>query len=265
MTTLLRPLPKSQDASAAAVGPSKNLIVIPAYNEEAALPGTLDTLQDLPDNYEVLVVNDGSRDRTGAVAQQLAQSHSLKVHVVNLPMNCGIGLAVQTGFLFAQSRGGYRYVIQYDADGQHDAACIPALVAACERDDLDLCVGSRFRADWEGNFQSSFARRVGIRFFVWLINTLSGARVTDPTSGFRCLGPRLWQRFARCYPEDYPEPESLFWCTRNRLRVGEIPVRMHERQGGVSSIRFSRTIYYMLKVSGSILLDRLRAREALKP
>jgi glycosyltransferase involved in cell wall biosynthesis len=239
----------------------KHLIVIPAYNEEEALPLTVAALQALPEGYELVVVNDGSRDRTGAVARELARTSRVPLAVVDLPINGGIGVAVQTGYLFALRRGDYEYVIQFDADGQHPAESIPDLVEACRRDGLDLCIGSRFLKADSAGFRSTFARRLGIRFFCRLIRLLSGYRVTDPTSGFRCAGPRAWRSFARQYPEDYPEPESLFWCLRNRLRIGEIPVRMHERQGGTSSIRLWRTFYYMLKVSLSILFDRLRGAE----
>jgi glycosyltransferase involved in cell wall biosynthesis len=239
----------------------KHLILIPAYNEEEALPRAIDDLQRLSDDYEVLVVNDGSDDKTGRVAAALAQRSRLPLHVVNLPVNCGIGVAVQTGYQFAAQRGVYQYVIQFDADGQHPAESVPALVAACEAHGYDLCVGSRFLDPEAEAFRSTWLRRVGIRFFAWLIGLLSGARVTDPTSGFRCAGPNAWACFAARYPEDYPEPESLFWCSRNKLRLGEVPVRMRPRQGGVSSIRRLSTAYYMLKVSLAILIDRLRSRE----
>jgi len=243
----------------------KNLVIIPAYNEEAALPRTIASLQGLPQGFELLVVNDGSRDKTGEVAQQLAGTSRLPLHVIHLPVNCGIGVAVQTGYLFAATRRGYTFAIQFDADGQHDASYILALLAACEKHQLDLCVGSRFLTPKSAGFRSTFARRLGIRFFAWLISLLSGDRVTDPTSGLRCAGPRAWASFACHYPEDYPEPESLFWCARNGLRIGETPVCMHERQGGISSIHRWGIAYYMLKVSLSIVLDRLRAREQTAP
>jgi glycosyltransferase involved in cell wall biosynthesis len=238
----------------------RNLIVMPAFNEEEALPKTIASLARLPAGFEALVVNDGSTDRTAAVAERMAAAAPLPVHVVHLPVNSGIGVAVQTGYRFAAERGGYRYVIQFDADGQHDPGALAPLVERCERDGLDLCIGSRFLGG-PGGFRSTFARRLGIRFFAHLISLLSGVPVTDPTSGLRCAGPRAWRRFADYYPEDYPEPESLFWCARNRLRVGELAVTMHERQGGVSSIRHLRTAYYMLKVTMSIVFDRLRALE----
>lgn len=239
----------------------RDLIVMPAFNEEEALPKTLAALAGLPPNFDVLIVNDGSADRTAAVAERLAAAAAFPVHVVHLPVNSGIGAAVQTGYRFALQRGGYRYVIQFDADGQHDPADLPTLVSACETDHLDLCIGSRFLDPAGDGFRSTFARRIGIRFFARLIGTLSGVPVTDPTSGYRCAGPRAWRRFADHYPEDYPEPESLFWCARNHLKVGERQVRMHDRQGGVSSIRRLKAAYYMLKVSLSILFDRIRGPE----
>lgn len=241
--------------------PVRNLIVMPAFNEEEALPKTIASLARLPGGFEVLIVNDGSADRTAAVAERLAADAPLPVHVVHLPVNSGIGVAVQTGYRFAAERRCYKYVIQFDSDGQHDPDALAPLVERCERDGLDLCIGSRFLDADATGFRSTFARRIGIRFFARLISVLSGVKVTDPTSGLRCAGPRAWKRFAEHYPEDYPEPESLFWCARNRLRVGEVPVTMHERQGGVSSIRHLRTAYYMLKVTMSIVFDRLRSLE----
>lgn len=242
----------------------RNLIVIPAFNEEEALPATVERLQRLPAGFEILIVNDGSTDRTRDVAESLANTSRLPLQVVHLPVNCGIGVAVQTGYRFAVADGGYDYVIQFDADGQHDAEFLPALVDRCRREQLDLCVGSRFLRDFGPGSRSTVTRRIGIRFFAWLIGLMSGTKVTDPTSGFRCLGPRAWRRFADSYPEDYPEPESLFWCARNKLRVGELPVRMFERQGGVSSIRKLKAAYYMVKVSLAILFDRIRRMEAAR-
>lgn len=237
------------------------LIVIPAYNEEAALPGTVATLQSLPKGFEVLIVNDGSRDNTAVIAEQLALTSRIPVHVVHLPVNSGIGAAVQTGYRYAAEQGRFRYVIQFDGDGQHDARYLVPLIEKCDRENLDLCIGSRFLTETPEGFQSTYSRRIGIRFFAKLIGLLSGIRVTDPTSGYRCAGPRAWQRFAEHYPEDYPEPEALFWCARNHLRVSELPVIMHERQGGVSSIRQLKAAYYMIKVSMAILFDRMRRVE----
>jgi len=240
---------------------AKSLIVIPAYNEEAALPSTIASLESLPGDFEILVVNDGSTDLTSQVAHELAKSCALPMHVVELPLNCGIGAAVQTGYLFAVASQQYDYVIQFDGDGQHDARSLVRLVEYCEEHDLDLCIGSRFLQNSQSEFTSTFMRRFGIRFLALLISRLGGTKVTDPTSGFRCAGPRAWMFFAGQYPDDYPEPESLYWCVRNKLSVAEIPVSMRARQAGTSSIGQVRAVYYMLKVTMAILIDRIRPKE----
>lgn len=242
----------------------KTLIVIPAFNEEESLPSTLEALTTLDGDYEVVVVNDGSIDRTAQIAAAMAEKCSMPIHVVTLPRNRGIGAAVQTGYLFAASKNSFKYVIQFDGDGQHDATAIPRLVEACEERQLDVCIGSRFLEGGEDNFRSTWSRRIGIRFFARLISWLGEITVTDPTSGFRCAGPRAWKAFARRYPDDYPEPEALYWCARNRLSIGEIPVTMFSRTAGKSSIQFSKGFYYMLKVTLAIIVDRIRKKERFK-
>lgn len=238
-----------------------HLVVLPAYNEQACLAKTVASLEDLPEDFELLVVDDGSTDRTALEAERLARQSRRKLHIARLAVNCGIGAAVQTGYVFAASRDCYRYVVQFDADGQHDATFIPALIRECETRDLDLCIGSRFLDTSPVGFRSTRVRRIGIVFFARLISTLTGTRVTDPTSGFRCAGPRAWKSFARYYPDDYPEPESLAWCGQSGLRVGEIPARMFPRTEGISSIRSLRCVFYMLKVTFAILVNRLRKTE----
>jgi glycosyltransferase involved in cell wall biosynthesis len=242
--------------------PYRNLVVLPAYNEQASLPATIASLQSLPEGFELLVVNDGSTDETSRVAHALATSSLLPLHVVDLPLNGGIGVAVQTGYLFAARQERFHFVIQFDADGQHDAKAIVMLVQTSLRQDLDLCIGSRFLDCRAGGFRSTLVRRGGIRFLSRLISLLGGFHVTDPTSGFRCAGPRAWRDFVERYPDDYPEPESLYWCIRNGLRVGEIPVVMYKRSAGRSSIRAWRSLYYMIKVTLAITVDLLRPKEA---
>ena len=238
---------------------TKHLIVVPAYNEAGALLPTLQRLDRLPPQFEILVVDDGSTDETGPIAECFASSSRLPCHVVRLTGNHGIGIAVQTGYQFALADGRFHYVIQFDGDGQHEADCIEDLIRNCREHQLDLCIGSRFLG--VGHYRATFWRRVGIRFLSVLISSLGVTRITDPTSGFRCASPTAWQAFAQRYPEDYPEPESLYWCLRNRLRVAEIPVHMYSRQAGISSIGRWRSVYYMCKVTLAILVDVLRTRE----
>lgn len=232
------------------------LIIIPAYNEAQAIEKTIQSLSGV--DADILVVNDGSSDTTGTIVCDL-QKQCPRLALVSLPLNSGIGSAVQTGFLYARQHQ-YDYAVQFDGDGQHSEESLASLLEHAEANQLDLCIGSRF-LDIK-SFTSSLLRQVGIRFFVWLISVLSGVKVTDPTSGFRVYSKRAIMRFAEQYPDDYPEPEALFWCARNKLQVGEYPVIMHERQGGQSSIRYFKTVYYMLKVSLAILIDRLRRRES---
>lgn len=238
----------------------KHLIVVPAFNEEQSLPDTIDQLQKLGDEFQVLIVDDGSHDNTREIAHRVQEKSLLKVHVASLPLNCGIGVAVQTGYLFAVREELTGFVIQFDGDGQHDAEYIPLMIQECLARSLDLCIGSRFLDRESEGFRSTFLRRVGIRFLARLISGFSGARITDPTSGFRCAGEKAWRIFAEDYPDDYPEPESLAWALRHGLRVGEIPVRMHARKGGVSSIRLWHGVYYMMKVTLAILVERIRGR-----
>lgn len=238
------------------------VVVIPAFNEEEALEPCVKELLERCPAVDILVVNDGSRDTTEEVARRLHRGNP-RVRFVSLPFNCGIGATVQTGLIFARNHH-YTWAVQYDGDGQHDPAYVAPLVEHARTTRLDLCVGSRFLAGDDGNFRSTWLRRVGISFFARLIGALAAVKVTDPTSGFRVYGRRAIAMFAEHYPEDYPEPEAVFRCARNHLSVGELPVRMRERQGGRSSIRYLHTAYYMLKVTLAILVDRVRAREEVK-
>lgn len=150
-----------------------------------------------------------------------------------------------------------------DGDGQHDPAYLMQVVQPVLDGKLDMCIGSRF-IKCEG-FQTSFMRRVGIRFLSWLIHILCGQRILDVTSGFRATGPQLTAYFAEHYASDYPEPEAILAATLAGFRVGEAPVVMKERQGGVSSIRSFKSAYYMIKVSLSLIIDRLSIKKIHQP
>ena len=229
--------------------PKKVLVVIPAFNEAGRVAAVIRELKsDYPD-FDLLVVDDCSNDTTA----QEARSAGAKV--ASLAFNLGIGGAVQTGLKYAQ-KNNYDIAIQVDADGQHDPAFINEILQPLLSDRLDICVGSRFILQ-EG-FKSSFFRRLGIRFFAGLISLLTGEKLTDPTSGFRAIGPKLIGLFAHNYPVDFPEPESLVMARQFGARIGEVPVVMRKRQGGVSSIRYLKSGYYMLKVTLAIILWRLR-------
>ncbi len=197
----------------------------------------------------MLVVDDGSRDNTAAIAR------SMGVEVVRLPVNLGIGGAVQTGFKYAW-RNGYDIAVQCDADGQHPVDLIPALVERIEKGDADLVIGSRYVASTD--YTPSFYRRVGKSILSRVVNFFIGGGITDTTSGFRAINRKALDVLSRHYPEDYPEAEVLVILHRSGLKAIEIPVQMHARQGGASSIRWAQAIYYMAKVVLAIFIDMFR-------
>lgn len=227
----------------------KVLVIIPAFNEAGNIGPTVDQVRAQDLKADIVVIDDGSSDAT---AQEAARHGAI---VLSLPFNLGIGGAVQTGFQYAFA-GGYDIAVQIDGDGQHDAAFLPKLIGPVLAG-ADLSVGSRFMEDSDG-FKSSFGRRIGIGFFVHLINVLTGTRVTDPTSGFRAHSKKLIAVFARYYPHDFPEPEAIVVARRMNAQIAEVPVVMRPRQGGSSSIGNVKSLYYMLKVTFAILLHMIR-------
>jgi len=227
----------------------KILIIVPAYNEEKSLPGVIRYLRVHVLYADILVVNDGSRDRTELVA------HDLGVIVLGLPFNLGIGGAMQTGYRYAEQNG-YDIAIQFDGDGQHVATEIKALLDGLQLKRADIVVGSRFLQP--GNYQPSFFRKLGIWIFSTVLSAILRMHVTDTTSGFRAANRRVIEFFARTYPEDYPEVESLVLLHRAGMAIGEVPVVMRDRTEGRSSITPIRSAYYMIKVLLAVFIDLLK-------
>ena len=240
---------------------AKLLVIIPAYNEEAAILTTLADLQTNCPEADWVVVNDCSRDGTRELLRSSRASY------LDLPVNLGIGGGVQTGYKYAVEHG-YDLTVQFDGDGQHRADCIRELIAPIVRGEADMTVGSRFlpeAGEQDRGFQSSAARRMGIRWISGLIRLTTGRTIHDVTSGFRACGKELTAYFAQNYAQDYPEPEAILAATLAGFRVGEAPVVMKERQGGVSSIRSFKSAYYMIKVSLSLIIDRLSIKKIHQP
>lgn len=227
----------------------KALIIIPAFNESESIQKTIEDIESKDTGFDYVVINDCSTDNTLDILQ------SNGFNYVSLPVNLGIGGAVQTGYLYAYENG-YDYAVQVDGDGQHDVAYLKGMLEALQKNDANMVIGSRFITN-EG-FQSTFMRRVGIVYFTWLIKLLTGATVTDPTSGFRLVNRDVIELFAKDYPKDYPEPESVVAILKKNMKVIEEPVIMKERQGGVSSIRLWKSAYYMIKVTLAILIECTR-------
>ena len=228
----------------------RRVAIVPALNEERALPGVIDELRAFDPGLDIVVVDDGSVDGTAAVARAKG------ARVLRLPFNVGIGGAVQTGFRFAFEND-YDLAVRVDGDGQHDASQLGRLVAPVLAGEVDIAVGSRFASDTEG-FRSSRARRVGIRLLARIVSGIVGQRVTDTTSGFQAVNKHGIALFARDYPHEYPEVEATVMVFRHRLRLCEVPVTMRERGGGRSSITSLRSVYYMVKVLLAIFVGLFR-------
>ena len=237
------------------------LFVVPALNEEAALPPLIAELRNEISNLgisgEVVVVDDGSVDRTSEAA------HAAGARVLRLCRNLGIGGAVQVG-LRAAWRERFDCAVQIDGDGQHPPAELRKLLPRLEESPAaDLIVGTRYQGG-EG-FRSTLLRRFGSFWLRLLLRGVARLRVSDPTSGYRVYGPRALELFEQNYPYDYPEPESLAMAAAARLRVVEVPVLMRERRHGRSSISGFYAPYYMLKTTLAVILSYLRNRRSAAP
>lgn len=227
----------------------KKLVIIPAFNEEGNLEKTVKDIKDNAPDFDYVIINDCSTDKT----LEMCRRHGFSY--LNLPVNLGIGGAVQTGYRYAYYHG-YDIAVQFDGDGQHSAAHLEDMVTTLIDTESDMVIGSRF-IEKEG-FQSSGLRRIGIKYFTGLIKILTGKTITDPTSGMRMVNKKLLEKFTDEYPKDYPEPESVVTILSEKYKVTEIPVVMNEREEGVSSISLKNSVYYMIKVSFAILIARMK-------
>lgn len=227
----------------------KVLVIIPAYNEGKNIGNVVTQLRSACPDYDYIIMNDCSKDGT----EQICRENGF--HYVSLPINLGIGGNVQTGYRYAKKHG-YDIAVQLDGDGQHDPSQLKSLITLIENGQAHMVIGSRFIRR-EG-FQSSFLRRVGIRFFEKLIRLLCRQTIADATSGFRACSRDLIDFFAEDYAQDYPEPEAVISAIRAGFKVTEVPVVMKERKTGVSSISSLKSIYYMIKVSLAMLISAIK-------
>jgi glycosyltransferase involved in cell wall biosynthesis len=216
----------------------KKLVIIPAYNEEQGIELAVRGILEHAPDYDYLVINDCSKDRTLQICRNLG------FHVVDLPINLGIGGAVQTGYRYAYEHG-YEIAVQMDGDAQHDASYLKDMERVLLTERCDMVIGSRFIE--KRGFQSNGIRRIGIRWFGVMTMLLFGQKISDATSGMRMCNRRAMELFVKDYPRDYPEPETVCRLLRHRLKVKEVPVMMHNRVGGKSSLgNVVSSVYYML-------------------
>ena len=228
---------------------SRTLVLIPALNEEASLPGLLAEVSEHLPGAAVAVVDDGSTDGTAAAARAGG------ARVLRLPCNLGVGPAVQTGFKYALESG-FDYLLRLDADGQHPPAEGCRLIRAMIARPTDLVVGTRYG---EGStYHGNWFRQAVLKGLAAFVSAICRQRITDPTSGFWLVTRPLLQCFALHYPADYPEAEAIALLRRQGFSLEEVPVAFKPRQAGESSIRAWGTVLFAAKVFLALFVDRLR-------
>ena len=227
-------------------------IIVPAYNEESCIKNSLQAIRNACPEATIIVVNDASSDNTKKIAK------TMSIILLDLPINLGIGGAVQTGLKYA-ARNNFDIAMQVDSDGQHDPIFIKPILEILEKDEADMVIGSRFLN--RVGFKSSPMRILGIRIFSYLIYLVTNKYIYDSTSGFRAYNKKTLAFAARHYPSDFPEPESIVMFLHNGFRLKEIPVIMRERQGGISSVKPLKAVYFVFSNSIAILISALKAKK----
>lgn len=239
----------------------KTILIIPAFNEEDNILKTYNSIKDyngLSDNHlDVIVINDCSKDSTLQILENNDIPH------INLIHNLGIGGAVQTGYKYAFEKG-YDIAVQFDGDGQHDINCVIKLINPIIHGEADFVIGSRFIDEKSSDFKSSRSRRLGINIISFFIKFVTGKKVLDTTSGFRAVNREIMELFSMSYPTEYPEPITTTELLRKNFTVKETAVSMYEREGGESSIKAWKTVYYMVNVILTILIIRVRRYPRVK-
>lgn len=228
---------------------ANTLIVIPAYNECVKIASVIDNVRSAVPDYDILVVNDGSRDDTAAAAVAAGAT------VVSHPFNMGYGVTIQTGYKYAYAKG-YDFLVQIDGDGQHDPACIPLLLEVVQQGKSDFVLGSRFLGT---SYHPPFARRVGMVLFRGIVYMVTGKFMSDTTSGFQAFNRDVIRFFASdVFPVDYPDADMLIMLHRAGFSICEVPVRMFENSEGKSMHSGLKPVYYMFKMFLSIFVTLLR-------
>ena len=225
----------------------KILIVIPAYNEENSLPKVISEIKKRFKKADILIVDDGSIDKTAEVAQKSG------AFVLSCPINLGIAGAREAGLNYALEND-YDIVVQMDADGQHDPKFISDLIEPLVKNEIDATIGSRFLNHKFKN-QTTRARYLGISLLSFILGILTGKKITDPTSGFSAYNKKAVKFLNLNYPSDYPEPEMPLLLHRGGFSFFEIPIKIRERQTGQSSISYKAAFYYLSKVVLGLLIN----------
>jgi glycosyltransferase involved in cell wall biosynthesis len=233
----------------------RRVAIVPALNEAETVASVVSEIRSFDPDFEVVVVDDGSTDETTERALEAGAK------VLRLPLNLGIGGAMQAGYVFALEEG-FELAVQVDGDGQHDPRELGRLVEPILDDRADMVIGSRFASP--GTYRASIGRSLGIRLFAAIVSLRVRQRMTDTTSGFRGVNRRGINVFAGDYPHDYPEVETVVTASRGGLRICEVPVQMRLRSAGRSSISNVGSAYYMVKVLLALFIGLLPQGKATK-
>lgn len=226
------------------------LVVILAYNEAGSIQKVVKDVQQVLPTADVLVVDDGSRDKTASLAEAAG------AFVIRHPINLCVGGAFQTGLKFAVQHN-YNVIMRVDGDGQHNPTDLLNLERALTQQNADVVVGSRFLTK-SGAQPATRLRHIGIVIYAMLVSLLTRRRATDTTSGLFCMTLRAAHTLSQYVPQDYPEVEGRLILHKAGLRVVEVPVAMQPRITGVSSIGRWRSIYYAIKVSIAVILASVK-------
>ncbi|MCP4179182.1 MAG: glycosyltransferase family 2 protein [bacterium] len=233
----------------------KTCIIIPCYNEQESIIELIKEIHHTLPNCKIIVIDDCSTDNSVSLLRKNGIAD-----VLSLPVNLGIGGAVQTGIRYAKNKN-YQYLVRLDGDGQHPIEYINDLVKPIYNNEADITIGSRFLKQDASGFKSTLTRRIGILFFTLLNDIIINRKITDSTSGFRSYNRELIEFLAVNYPSfDYPEPEEVILLGKNGFRIKELSVEMLGRTGGTSSINTFKAVYYMLKVTFAVFMVAVRPK-----
>ena len=221
------------------------LVIVPAYNEEMNITNVINELREDIKEADILVINDCSTDNTPKILEEM------KVNYITTPFNLRYAGGVQTGFKYALAKG-YKYVAQFDGDGQHVASELNKMFQKMKEDDVDIMIGSRFKEQTE--YKHPFFIRVGTALFQKIIKIACSKEITDPTSGLQILSKRVYTRYAKInnYPE-YPDANLIIEMLMQGYKIEEVPVKMKERiygesmhSGIWSPISYMITMFYSI-------------------
>lgn len=224
----------------------KEIVIIPAYNEETTIGTVIDEINKHRD-ISILVINDGSEDRTAEYAGREGAM------VITMRKNKGIGAAMKAGYQYAIEHN-FDIAVQIDADGQHDISKLSYLISKIEDEQYDMAIGSRYVA--KTNYKAPVFRYIGSNYCSLLIRFLHHITIRDPTSGYRAVNKEVMKFFVSNYLSDYPEVPSLSNLLIHNYSVCEVPVEMRQRQGGKSSISVWDAIIYFYRITGACFHNR---------